>query len=431
MIRHFFILILLLISGFCFSQSLDQINKNLGFYNTVNDTRIRSVQLYKTGNTFAAPIIVLNRSETVTLAFDDIAQYGENTRDFYYTITHCDADWEDERLTPNDYMVGFPENEIFDVRQAIGTAIPFTYHSVSIPNEDVKLRISGNYLIRVFEIGSRKLVLQRGFSVVEQSVQVQTAVRHPMNNTPNAQQLELTLSYRTLRVDDPFTNLKVRVRQNFTPLRLADPVPAFVKMSTIEYTRPDRNIFAGGNEFRAFDIRNLNFNGQGVKGIGIKNDIFMVQLQTDENRANLRYMDLVDANGRFVIGLEKRSFDVNIQAEYANVLFSLKLPKPLENKRIFIFGELTNWSLNSEYEMTYNNDLQVYECASLVKQGYYNYEYVTLDNTGKIDTEELEGSFFDTENSYEIYVYYRFIGDRFDRLVGFERVNSRTGRMQW
>jgi hypothetical protein len=62
----------------------------------------------------------------------------------------------------------------------------------------------------------------------------------------------------------------------------------------------------------------------------------------------------------------------------------------------------------------------------LLKQGYYNYVYAFLENRSQVgDLTFLEGSFWQTENEYTIYVYHRQQGDSWDQLVGVGYVNSR------
>ena len=63
--------------------------------------------------------------------------------------------------------------------------------------------------------------------------------------------------------------------------------------------------------------------------------------------------------------------------------------------------------------------------ALLLKQGLYNYRYVTRDNSGRPVTADLEGNFYETENEYSVYVYHRAFGERYDKLIGFSHAYSR------
>jgi uncharacterized protein (DUF2225 family) len=75
--------------------------------------------------------------------------------------------------------------------------------------------------------------------------------------------------------------------------------------------------------------------------------------------------------------------------------------------------------------MTFNFDDDLYHATLLLKQGYYNYQYVVKNqSTSETSVMPVEGSFGRTENDYLILVYYRPAGRRYDRLVGVTVVNS-------
>ena len=65
-----------------------------------------------------------------------------------------------------------------------------------------------------------------------------------------------------------------------------------------------------------------------------------------------------------------------------------------------------------------------YKKGYILKQGYYNYNYLfvpdgdTQGNSGRTD-----GNFYETENEYIILVYHRPNGGRYDKLVGYRRMN--------
>jgi hypothetical protein len=75
--------------------------------------------------------------------------------------------------------------------------------------------------------------------------------------------------------------------------------------------------------------------------------------------------------------------------------------------------------------MTYNPATKEYECTMLLKQGWYNYEFVFRkdgENTGTAS--KFEGSHYETENDYIVLLYYRNPHDRYDRLIGSAITNT-------
>ena len=78
--------------------------------------------------------------------------------------------------------------------------------------------------------------------------------------------------------------------------------------------------------------------------------------------------------------------------------------------------------------MKYSEETGKYQCDAYLKQGFYNYAYVTVDRNNPHQIESLEGNYWETENSYTILVYYKSFTDRNDRLIGVFSINSRKDK---
>ena len=90
---------------------------------------------------------------------------------------------------------------------------------------------------------------------------------------------------------------------------------------------------------------------------------------------------------------------------------------------------MTDWKLKEEFRMVYNNRINGYICKALLKQGYYEYEYVLSPNKKSRDKPlythtETEGDWYETENQYTILIYYHPLGERYDQLIGYYLLNS-------
>jgi hypothetical protein len=409
---------LTLISQTVYSQNLQTVNTKAGFKDFCFSAKIHSAQLFKTGDRFSEPVIRLNSDETVTLVFDELIRVNDVEDDYYYTLEHRDANWQEENLIVNDYMSGFPENYINEVNLSQGTVLSYRNFVVTLPNEDVNLKISGNYLIKIFERNSGKLALVKGFSIVEPLAAINTTKIVPAV-VPCMQQFGVKVGYSSLKVIDAYRNLKIRVEQNYAAVPgVENLLPAFVQPNIVDYARPDKNIYNARNEYRAFDTRSLIYNGHGVARHSFEG-VHHVELVEDAERSD--YLSARDINGKYMIASDN-STDPETQSEYVDVLFSFA-PKMSVEGRIFLFGELTNYSVADRYEMLYIDGS--YKCIVPLKQGFYNYQYVILDKNGELDMYSTEGCFYETENVYSVYVYYRLPEDRYDRLVGFQKVTNR------
>ena len=93
---------------------------------------------------------------------------------------------------------------------------------------------------------------------------------------------------------------------------------------------------------------------------------------------------------------------------------------------LYLLGAFSDWTLKEDFKLEYNTDQKQYEKDVYLKQGYYNYHYALNDTiTDRVDISFIEGTHYQTRNDYYIYVYYRAIGDRYDRLVGFLKTSSK------
>jgi hypothetical protein len=119
------------------------------------------------------------------------------------------------------------------------------------------------------------------------------------------------------------------------------------------------------------------------------------------------------------------------QADYATVHFRFAPPgkAPYPGKDLFLVGELTNYGDLDSALMHFNPQEGVYQTSLFLKQGYYDYVYITRNADGSDPSfQYTEGNFQETESNYTILVYYRPLGGRADELVGFTRVNSVVAR---
>ena len=74
--------------------------------------------------------------------------------------------------------------------------------------------------------------------------------------------------------------------------------------------------------------------------------------------------------------------------------------------------------------MILNTESGLYEGIVLMKQGFYNYQYITIDKNNQQSNHDIDGSFHQTENDYTILVYYKPFGSRYDKVIGFGTAKS-------
>jgi len=389
------------------------------------DKHIKTIQLRKLGGEMTDPVIELGSGERLLLTFDDLSN---SARHFTYKVVLCNADWNESDLFTSEYLEGFHDDYISDRQSSFGTLVGYEHYRLEFPNSQMQVKLSGNYLLKVYESGNLNEVLfQRSFSVVERtSLNVRVSIRHtPLaGSEPCTQQLDFTVEHPSFSIQQPHTELKVRVEQN--GYRLAQvplPSPTFIRNGVIDFSHYNKNRYIGSSEYRHFDISSLEYRTLRVRSIENVDGVYRVQVE--EDIPFRQYLFYNDINGRYVIRNERYKDYSSTQSDYANVFLSLRMPQPLSGK-VYVFGELTGWELSNDNLMRYDVRRQAYEISLLVKQGYYNYKYVYVDENGKVDMGRIDACSHAAENTYGIFAYYRGIGNRHDRLANVTWINSRS-----
>lgn len=418
------IVLLLLCTTRLFSINIPEI-----FENTVNADNIKTVELYRDGWKLSNPVINLNSDQSLILSFDDL---NNERTDYSYTIYHCDRNWRLSRMPQQDYLSSFHDFPVTDFEYAVNTKVGYLNYMVRLPNEEVPILFSGNYVVVVFDRNNPDLpLIIRRFYVVESNVTINARIQRANHDTSSGedQEIDFTIDLGSYKVQDPFSDLKVVVTQNNrTDNAISNLKPLFIKGNVLEYDYNFENVFKGENEFRFFETRGLQYAGEGVTDITFNPPFYHVSLIPGELRTQRRYTYYKDMNGAYSVELYNKDYP-EIEADYFFVHFTLKTNQPLLGGGVYVFGQLSNWQCNKQNEMKWSFDRNQYELTLMLKQGYYNYNFAYKDyQSDKVKMHAFEGSYFETENDYYIYVYHGRITDRYDRLIGYQKFNSSLNR---
>lgn len=387
---------------------------------------IHSIQVLANGNWNSYPVIHLGTNDRITISFDQLTE-GSFAR-LRYKIFLCNADWsKNDELLETEYLDGFNDNQITSYTSSVNTSIPYIHYDISIPNEDVAPKLAGNYVVEIYDEDDieQKTLLTACFSISDNQVQIAPQVSSITNIDSNNEhhQLSFDLSYK-MNLRDVKEDLKVFVRQNN---RLDNErkglKPSHIMPAKLRYSNNNNLIFEAGNEYYRFDMSSRRHNGKNVAHIEYKNPYYHMYIVP--NRVNIHgtYSYDQDQNGR-VIYRSTDSDNVENEGDYFYTHFSLRTDEKLPND-IYINGAFTNNSFSDLYKMKYDEENSEYVLTLLLKQGIYNYQYLSPTNKG-YSSKLLNGNYYETENEYSIYVYYRPIGQKYDSLVGFTYFQSRT-----
>jgi hypothetical protein len=386
---------------------------------------IKTVLLHKTGWEMSPPLIKLNAEESVTLSFDD---FETEVKDYQYTLLHCNANWERSDLHESEYMEGYYQDYISDYDYSFNTFQKYTHYEVTVPNENMKVTKTGNYILLVYADNDQEnAVITKRMMVFQDKLTIVPDVKRAskLDDRNYMQEIDFTIKYGTLNLASSFDNLTVVLTQNNRWDNAVNTLkPLFIKDNELVYDYDTDNVFNGGNEFRFFDIKSLRYKTDRIKAIDFDSSKYYVTLMKDEKRTFTKYYSYADLNGKFLVKIQEGN-ESNIEADYANVHFSLPFEAPIVDGNLYLFGGFTDWQFKKEYQLKYNYDKRTYECTAYLKQGYYNYHYVHLkDGATKGDETYIEGTHYETGNVYTIYTYFRDLTGNYDMLVGVKSFPS-------
>lgn len=385
------------------------------------DSNVRSLKVCLASNMYIPPVLMMNGDDCLIVNFDYL---DYNVHYLRYSVTHCNADWQPSQLVESEYVSGFNYADINDYAQSEATYVHYYNYQFSLPNADMELLVSGNYMLTVYEQDDPSAILfQTRFSVCEGKVSVFPRVtsRTDIEYNNRFQQVSFDVRYKPNQIKDPYSEFTCVVTQNS---RLDNAVT--VKrpmMAGVDYVTYDHNrdlIFAAGNEFRRFEIVNAHNINMGVESIRYFDPMYHAILMVDEPRNEIQYLYDQTQFGRFTIRNAETRGNSDVEADYMITHFTLDTGGKLNGGNVVIYGEFLNGSPATQTVMKYDAGNGCYTADLLLKQGAYNYMYFWVpDGTTVGQTNRIEGDHYETINEYLVMVYDRPVGERYDRLVGY------------
>lgn len=397
----------------------------------IYNPNIRSVKLLKFGDMYSYPVMQLNSGDQLDLYFDDM---DADIKNYYYSYELCDADWKPSNLQPYDYIRGFQSTRISTYRSSSIALTRYTNYQAVIPDRNCVPTHSGNYLLKVFlDNDTSQLVFTKRFLVIDRKASVAAQVAQPFRG-------QLYLTHQRVQVGvttGPQINifapqdLKVVILQNnIWPTALYNDRPSIFRGNYFEYNDEATTTFEGGKEWRWIDLRSLRLMSDRMKRlVPDSNQQAYVYVKPDGDRSQQSYIYYRDLDGIYTIE-NIDNLNPYWQADYAHVTFTYIPPgnRAYEGKSVYLFGELTDYSQDASSKMDFDPDKGVYQKTLFLKEGYYNYSYVTLTDNRKEGEnylfENTEGNYSGTENNYTVLVYFRPFGARADELIGYANLNS-------
>ena len=385
------------------------------------DQNVRTLTLTVNDDPTLPPYLPFGGRQHLVIEWDEMSH---NYKRYVYHIDHCDWDWQPtDGIFESDFLEGLNDQLIEDYEKSFNTTQIYTHYRLRIPDKQLRLRLSGNYRVRIYEEDADRdedlPVLEARFCIFENAAGIvaQLSSNTDIDFNRSHQQMTLSVGFGTLQVYDPQRELKVIVMQNRRwDSRIENLVPNVRRANGIDFTHNRQLIFPGGSEYHRFEILDVHRTATGVERIEWFEPYYHATLFAEKPVHAYSYIE--DQNGVYVLR-SSDDYDDATTAEYIVVHFFLQSPR-LQGGDVYVSGWWSGQTFNPDCKMEYDDINQEYHAAILLKQGYYSYEFLQQDGL----TARTMGSFYETENEYQVLVYYRGQGARYDRLVAYNTMHN-------
>ena len=369
----------------------------------------------------------LNQPETLLLSFDVL---NGNTESLYYSLIHCNVDWQPSDLMEMEYIDGF--NRTYDSDKyslSFNTTTAFVHYEMTI--ETSRILASGNYMLEIRQTSDDALLVREPLWMTEDACGIATRV----DKGESSQDVELAVRWPNHGISSPESQLKIFVWQNkrIDDMRQADS-PTFVRPDEIVYEHQDILRFCGGREWRWLDTRSIRLIGISDSRVEYVTNMYHYTMAPDQTARAYSYCE--DFNGgSWIESRDRRDGDVEEVADYAmtHYTFVAEDPTLLDKSEVYILGDATGWMPSSANRLTPDASTLSFHGQHIVKQGIHNYLYVcrTKGSDAAPQMTETEGCYGETENDYYVAVYTRLPGETYDHLVAVKRHNTLKSRNEF
>ena len=165
-------------------------------------------------NTSQSELPILNLGERLYLEFDVL---NSNEDDFYYVIEHYNFDWTKSKLMKSEFLEGLDNFRVINYENSFNTYQIYSNYKLQIPNKQTRLRVSGNYLIKIFD-EYNELVFSRKFMVYENLANVNLQIKRSRNvddiNSKQSVDFVIKTANTNFRFNNPKQTVNTIILQN-------------------------------------------------------------------------------------------------------------------------------------------------------------------------------------------------------------------------
>ena len=390
-------------------------------WHSIKMPNIKSLQVIANDDFEALPVIKLRSADRLHISFDELSH------DYHRFTCHlepCNPDWPpNDDLFESEWLEGINDLPIEDYENSLNTTMLYTHYTFSFPNRQTNVRKSGNYRLHIIDDDTQEDAAIVEIRVLEplMSVSMDVSANTDIDINDSHQQVSMKVSFNGITVTRPDDQIQTFVMQNGREDNMKVNIPPTGRTpQNLQWVHCRQLIFDAGNEYHKFELLDPTHTTLGLASVrwDEATRTWHAWPMPCEPRPNYLYDQ--DADGAFLLR-NSDNYEAERTSDYVYVHYRLQPIRYYDYAHVTVNGQWTTESADT-YRMTYDELDEAYTLTILQKLGYYNYQLLMTDLDGTTHPLPDEGSFYQTENRYQTFIYYKGTTDRAWRLTGFEDV---------
>lgn len=356
----------------------------------------------------------------LTLEFDLLEDEG---RPLSVYFQHADRRWHRD-LSPGQTLESFQDDRLMNYRSSRGTDVSYVHYEYRFPNDEIRFRISGNYILRVTERGRRDSVLfEHPFFVTEEDGGLQLdgeAFQVPGQQRPSIRP-RARFAPPTAIQGDPFGYAACFIQNGRLADTRCEDRPVLVRQPKLEFELDRNRAYAPTTAEYGLDLSTLRTTAQIAR---IERTPPPIRVYLDPDYARFTEAGTGPSlNGQTVVrGAHSAQADPAVTAEYVETTFAfVPSGETAYGSPLVVAGSFSGMDASRGTRMEWNADRRRYEGTLLLKQGRHQYFYSTSDPSLAKEVRRTQPRRVST---YTAFVYYRdsqYNTDRLLRVGGFRQ----------
>ena len=394
-------------------------------HHQVISPNVKSLEVVLNDDFTSLPVLQIGSNDYLQIGFDELSH---NYHRYVCHLEPCNPDWTPaEGIFESDWLVGFNDTPIEDYENSINTRTLYTHYNYRFPNSQCNIKQSGNYRLYINDEdqdGETVAIVEFRVSESLMNIGLGITTNTDIDLNKSHQQVNMTINFNTINVTRPDEQLQTFVLQNGREDNMKENIaPNYITPKSLRWEHNRHLIFEAGNEYHKFEVLDPSHITMGLASITWDEDDEAYHAVPFPCSMQSSYLYDEDANGAFLLR-NSDNYEASRTSEYVFVHYILRAERPYDNAHIIIDGRWTTEDKNY-YVMNYDEQQKAYHATIMQKLGYYNYHFLMKDMDGTTHLVPEEGSFFQTENTYQAFVYYRGTGEHVWRLVGYQQKTFR------